>query len=197
MKTACPSCGADIEFRYDDSFVRVCSHCRAAVARTDRGVDSLGTVADLVPMDSPLRLFAEGQLGSQSFILVGMAQLRHGAGGVTQEWYAKFSGSWGWLAEAQGRYYMTFEVEGAQLPPIESLQAGMHVDLPTMLGATRPFTVAEIGGSTYVAANGELPFRLVPQSSYRFVDLSDGEGNFATIDYGEPGDTPTLYTGQQ
>ncbi|HEY5924650.1 MAG TPA: DUF4178 domain-containing protein, partial [Kofleriaceae bacterium] len=49
----------------------------------------------------------------------------------------------------------------------------------------------------YVAANGELPFRLVPEGSYRFVDLSDGEGNFATIDYGDEGDPPKLYTGQQ
>src|SRR6185503_13555378 len=118
-------------------------------------------------------------------------------GGLTQEWYARFSDTWGWLAEAQGRYYMTFEVEGAQLPPLESLQPGERVQLPTMLGAAREFTVAEVGGATYVAANGELPFRLVPNGSYRFVDLSDGEGNFATIDYGEPGDTPTLYTGQQ
>src|SRR6476659_5991621 len=145
MKTACPNCGAEVEFRYDDSFVRVCSYCRTAVLRTDRGVDSLGKVADLVPMDSLLRLFAEGQLGSQSFILVGMAQLRHGAGGLTQEWYAKFSGSWGWLAEAQGRYYMTFEVEGAQLPPFGSLRLGERIELPTMLGATRSFTVAEVG----------------------------------------------------
>ena len=197
MKTACPSCGAEIEFRYDDSFVRVCSYCRAAVQRTDRGLDSLGKVADLVPMESPLRLFAGGQLGSQSFILVGMAQLRHSAGGLTQEWYAKFSGTWGWLAEAQGRYYMTFEVEGAQLPPIEALRPGSQLQLPTMLGAQRVFTVAEVGSATYVAANGELPFRLVPQGSYRFVDLSDGEGNFATIDYGQPGEPPTLYTGQQ
>jgi hypothetical protein len=197
MKTACPSCGAEIEFRYDDSFVRVCSYCRAAVARTDRGVDSLGKVADLVPMESPLRLFADGQLGSQTFLLVGMAQLRHGAGGVTQEWYAKFSGTWGWLAEAQGRYYMTFEVEGVQLPPLDSLSPGMRVELPTMLGAQRSFSVAEVGSATYMGVNGELPFRLVPDSTYRFVDLSDGEGNFATIDYGAPGDTPTLYTGQQ
>ncbi|HSD88681.1 MAG TPA: DUF4178 domain-containing protein, partial [Kofleriaceae bacterium] len=196
MKAPCPSCGAEIEFRYDDSFVRVCSYCRAAVLRSDRGLDSLGKVADLVPMDSPLRLFADGQLGSDTFILVGMAQVRHQAGGLTQEWYAKFSGTWGWLAEAQGRFYMTFEVEGAKLPPLESLQPGTHVELPTMLGPTRRFTVAEVGSATYVAANGELPFKLVPNGTYQFADLSDGEGNFATIDYGEPGDTPTLYTGK-
>src|SRR5262245_40071354 len=132
MKTACPSCGADIEFRYDDSFVRVCSYCRAAVARSDRGVDSLGKVADLVPMESPLRLFADGTFGTQTFILVGMAQIRHAAGGLTQEWYAKFSGSWGWLAEAQGRFYMTFEVEGVPLPPPEAIAPGMQLQLPAM-----------------------------------------------------------------
>lgn len=197
MKAQCPECGAEVEFRYDDSFVRICGYCRAAVVRTDRGVDSLGKVADLAPIDSPLKLFADGQLGSQTFILVGMAQLRHAAGGITQEWYAKFSGTWGWLAEAQGRFYMTFEVEGATLPPLESLTPGDKVELPTMLGAQRQFTVSETGSATYLAANGELPFRLMPNSSYRFVDLSDGAGNFATIDYGEPGDTPTLYTGQQ
>jgi len=197
MKTSCPSCGADIEFRYDDSFVRVCTYCRAAVQRTDRGLESMGKVADLVPMESPLRLFADGQLGSQSFILVGMAQIQHGGGGLTQEWYARFSGSWGWLAEAQGRFYMTFEVEGANLPDIDDLSPGAEVQLPTMLGATRSFTVAEVGTATYAAANGELPFRLVPDDVYHFADLSDGEGNFATIDYGEDGDEPTLYVGQQ
>lgn len=198
MKTACPSCGADIEFRYDDSLVRICEYCRAAVLRTDRGVDSLGKVADLVPMASPLRLFADGQLGSQSFILVGMAQLRHQAGGMTQEWYARFSDSWGWLAEAQGRFYMTFEVEGATLPAREDLAPGSTVELPTMLGATRTFTVGEIGYATYLGVNGELPYRLVPDSSYAFADLSDGEGNFATIDFGdEEDDTPKLYVGKQ
>jgi hypothetical protein len=197
MKTACPSCGADIEFRYDDSLVRICSYCNAAVQRSDRGVESLGKVADLMPIESPLRLFADGQLGSQSFILIGMAQLRHEAGGITQEWYARFSDSWGWLAEAQGRYYMTFEVEGAKLPARDSLSPGMQIELPTMLGATRSFTVAETGHATYLGVKGEIPYKLVPDSTYEFADLSDGDGNFATIDYGEEGDTPKLYVGQQ
>jgi hypothetical protein len=197
LKTACPSCGADIEFRYDDSLVRVCSYCRAAVQRTDRGLDSLGQVADLVPTESSLRLFADGQLGSQSFILIGVAQLRHADGGMTQEWYARFSDSWGWLAEAQGRYYITFEVEGAKLPSRDDLEPGSKVELPTMLGASRTITVGEIGYATYLGVNGELPFRLVPDSSYEFADLSDGEGNFATIEFGDDGDAPKLYVGQQ
>jgi len=70
MIVACPTCGAEVEFRYDDSFVRVCGHCRSAVVRTDRGVETLGRFADLVPIPSPLRLFAEGRYGSAGFLLI-------------------------------------------------------------------------------------------------------------------------------
>ncbi len=84
MIVGCPTCGAEVEFRYDDSFVRVCGHCRAAVMRTDRGVETLGRFADLMPIASPLRLFAEGRYGSTGFLLIGMAQLRHASGGVWQ-----------------------------------------------------------------------------------------------------------------
>jgi hypothetical protein len=197
LRTACPGCGADVEFRYDDTFVRVCEHCRAAVVRTDRGIETLGRVADLLPHESPFRLFAEGQFEGQRFLLVGMAQLRHIAGGVTQEWYAKFDGgAWGWLAEAQGRYYLTFEVPGAEVPDWSGLAPGRMCTLPTPAGPSA-FTVAEIAGATYLAAHGEIPFRLVPQGGYRFVDLADASGWFATIDYGQDGDPPTLYVGRQ
>lgn len=201
MKTACPNCGAEIEFRFDDSFVRVCASCRSAVTRTDRGVETLGKVADLAPLDSPLRLFAEGTYQGQSFLLVGKAQVRHAAGGLWQEWYAKLGGgAWGWLAEAQGRFYMTFEVPGAQLPAHYQLAPGAQVTLPTP-GGPRPFTVAELGVATYTAADGELPFRLTPGAAFRFADLSDGQGGFATIDYGPPGEgqaeAATLYLGGQ
>jgi hypothetical protein len=199
VKTACPQCGAEVEFRFDDSFVRVCGHCRAAVARTDRGVESLGQVADLTPFESPLALFAEGRFDRQSFLLIGKAQVRHSAGGLWQEWYAKFSGRWGWLAEAQGRFTMSFEVPNAALPPHYQLTLGGQVDLPTAAGM-RPFTVGELGVASYEAAAGELPYRLAPRTAFRYADLTDGQGGFATIDYGSPNaidEPPTLYLGRQ
>jgi len=40
--------------------------------------------------------------------LTGRAQNRHELGGVWDEWYATFSNGWvGWLAEAQGKFYLT------------------------------------------------------------------------------------------
>lgn len=193
MIVRCPTCGADVEFRYDDSFVRVCGHCRSAVVRTDRGAETLGRFADLVPIASALKLFAEGHYGSAGFLLIGMAQLRHAAGGVWQEWYAKLDGGqWAWLSEAQGRLYWTLERPDVPVPPIGSLAPGTQVQLAGGL-----FTVAERGTATYVSALGEIPYRLVPNSGFHFVDLSDGRGGFATIDYGDGSEPPAIYIGYQ
>jgi hypothetical protein len=191
VNVACPTCGADVEFRFDDSFVRVCTHCRSAVVRGDRGVETLGRFADLVPIESPLRLFAEGRYGSAGFLLVGMAQLRHAAGGVWQEWYARLDGGqWAWISEAQGRLYLTFERADLTAPPIAMLAPGTQVELA---GAT--YTAAERGTATYVSALGEIPYRLVPGSSFQFADLSDGHGGFATVDYGDGSEPPVTYVG--
>jgi DNA-directed RNA polymerase subunit RPC12/RpoP len=196
MIVRCPTCGADVEFRFDDSFVRVCSHCRSAVVRTDRGVDTLGRFADLVPIASPLKLFAEGRYGTAGFLLIGMAQLRHPAGGIWQEWYAKLDGGqWAWLTEAQGRLYVTFERPDVPVPPISSLASLVPGAQLALAGGT--FTVAERSTATYVAASGEIPYRLVPNSTFQFVDLADGRGGFATIDYGDGSEPPAVYLGYQ
>jgi hypothetical protein len=192
----CPTCGAEVEFRYDDSFVRVCGHCRSAVVRTDRGVETLGRFADLIPIDSPLRLFAEGRHGSNGFLLIGMAQLRHAAGGVWQEWYAKLDGGqWAWISEAQGRLTFTLERPDVAAPPIAALPQLVPGARITLAGIA--FTVAERGTATYASALGEIPYRLVPNSSFQFVDLADGRGGFATIDYGDGSEPPAVYLGAQ
>ena len=173
--------------------MRVCDHCRAAVVRTDRGAETLGQFADLMPMSSALRLFAEGRHGTTGFLLIGMAQLKHAAGGVWQEWYAKLDGGqWAWISEAQGRLYLTLERPELAVPALAALAPGSQ----TAIGGA-PFTVAERGTATYVSALGEIPYRLVPGSTFQFVDLSDGRGGFATIDYGDGSDPPAVYVGYE
>ncbi|MEZ4400583.1 MAG: DUF4178 domain-containing protein [Kofleriaceae bacterium] len=201
MKVGCPTCGAEVEFRYDDSFVRVCDSCQAAVVRGDRGVETLGKVADLVPTASPLALFADGRWAGQGFILVGRAQYQHPAGGVWDEWYAKLDdGRWGWLAEAQGRFYLTFETVGAgELPWWSHVFPGATVPLED--DGPRLYTVGERGIATLAGARGEIPFRFEPGRRFAFADLADGHGRFATIDYGDPDDTDAsdraIYLGRQ
>jgi hypothetical protein len=188
----CPSCGSRVEFKLGGSIVVVCDSCRSVVARTDRAVEDLGKVAALVDTASPLHVGLEGRYEGKHFILTGRAQMRHQAGGVWDEWYAAFAdGRWGWLAEARGVYTMTFATSG----PAASL-GQLSVGAKLVLGAPpTEFTVAEIGEATTIAAEGEIPWRLVPGETYFYADLQGPNRAFATLDYSE--DTPLVFTGRE
>lgn len=196
LKANCPSCAAPIEFQKGSTIVLVCPFCRSAVARTDRGLDDLGKVAEIVDSESPLKLGLKGHYKGQRFELTGRAQLRHELGGVWDEWYATFSNGWvGWLAEAQGRFYLTFYQPlppGANIPPFENLQLGQAIEaVPNQAS----LMVTEKGTATSVAADGEIPYKLEPNEQSNYADLS-GKGNaFGTIDYSMS--PPWIFVGSQ
>jgi Zn finger protein HypA/HybF involved in hydrogenase expression len=196
LQANCPSCAAPIEFQKGSTIVLICPFCRSAVARTDRGLDDLGKVAEIMDSESPLKLGLKGTFKNHRFELTGRAQLRHELGGVWDEWYATFSNGWvGWLAEAQGKFYLTFYQplpQGAQVPPFEYLQIGQPVEAIPNQPA---LMVTEKGTATSVAADGEIPYRLTPNERSDYADLY-GTGNaFATIDYSMS--PPWVFVGQQ
>ena len=174
----------------------VCPYCRSALARTDRGLADLGKVAEIAESESPLKLGLKGEFKENKFELTGRAQLRHEMGGFWDEWYATFSNGWvGWLAEAQGRFYMTFYQplpQGAGLPPFDALQPGQFVsEIPSQT----PLMVQEKGIATAVAADGEIPYRLTPNEQSAYADLAGKNNTFATIDYSMS--PPWVFVGQQ
>ena len=186
----CPSCGAPVEFKSGQSIVVICNYCRSAVARTDRELKDLGKVAELVETGSPLDIGLRGKWRDQTFELTGRAQLGHQMGGQWDEWYATFSNGWlGWLAEAQGRFYLTFQYpipEGVQVPSFDELQLGQAIQgLPW----NTPLMVAETGRATALGAKGEIPYLLTPGDTYFYADLSGAQSSFGTLDYNE---TPPL-----
>src|SRR2546423_12686736 len=126
FQASCPACGATVTFKTGSAVVVVCESCNSVVARTARGVEDAGKVADVVESGSPLDVNLRGTYLGVAFELTGRAQLGHAAGGFWDEWYAAFSdGRWGWLAEAQGRFYLTFQIPGPppHAPPsFDSLQ---------------------------------------------------------------------------
>ena len=143
VRVACPGCGGPVVFEVGSSMVSVCPHCRSVVARGDRSIENLGKVADLVETGAVLQVGTEGRYEGVKFRLTGRTQLGHEAGGVWDEWYAAFSnGLWGWLAEAQGRYYLTFEHPelGQGLPPFTEIDPDRTLAL-----AGSEFTVIEEG----------------------------------------------------
>jgi len=192
----CPSCGAPVEFKSGQSIVVICEYCRSAVARTDRDLKDLGKVAELVETGSPLDIGVRGKWKDVPFELTGRAQLGHEMGGQWDEWYATFSNGWlGWLAEAQGRFYITFQYpipEGVQVPPFDQLQLGQTV--PGLPWPT-PLIVAETGRGTALGAKGEIPYLLTPGETYHYADLSGVNGAFGTLDYNQS--PPLVFLGQQ
>ena len=196
LSANCPSCAGPIEFKVGSTLVLICPYCRSAVARTDRGLNDLGKVAEIAESQSPLKLGLKGAFNGNRFELTGRAQLKHESGGFWDEWYATFSNGWvGWLAEAQGRFYLTFYQplpNGATLPAFDQLQIGQAVpEIP----APTPLQVTEKGVATSVAADGEIPYQLVPNEGSRYADLTGKNNSFGTIDYSIS--PPWVFIGQQ
>jgi hypothetical protein len=196
LKANCPSCAGPIEFKAGSTIVVVCPFCRSAVTRTDRKLEDLGKVAEIVQSESPLKIGLNGEFDGNRFELTGRAQMKHGAGGFWDEWYATFSNGWtGWLAEAQGRFYMTFYKplpEGVVIPDFASVQPGQKI---TDIAPKTPLVVQEKGVAQYVAADGEIPYKLDPDEKTDYVDLAGKNKVFATIDYGTS--PPFLFYGKE
>ncbi|MDQ3064448.1 MAG: DUF4178 domain-containing protein [Acidobacteriota bacterium] len=196
LQANCPSCAAPIEFKSGSTIVLVCPFCRSAVARTDKKLEDLGKVADIAESESPLKIGLKGTFKGNRFELTGRAQLRHELGGVWDEWYATFSNGWvGWLAEAQGKFYLTFYQPlpaNASVPAFGNLQLGQTVsEIPN----TVPLVVTEKGTATSIAADGEIPYKLVPNERSDYADLSGAGNAFGTIDYSLS--PPWVFVGQQ
>jgi len=187
MKVAhCPACGAIVSFHVSTSLVTICEYCHSALARGDKQLEDLGKVADLVDTESPLRLGAQGHLGNKSYEIVGRVQYRHTAGGVWDEWYLSMGGDrWGWLAEAQGRFYVTYAVprrDSMTLPTFDEIEVGQSYNLGPKVGVLK---VAEKNVGTAASAEGEIPWHFQPGAAMRFADLYGHDSAFATLDYSE------------
>lgn len=189
----CPSCGAPIEFKVSSTLVAVCEFCQSAVARADRKVEDLGKVAAIAETSSPLRRGLRGSFGSKRFSVLGRVQYAHPGGGVWNEWYLSFPGDkWGWLAEAQGKFYLMFSRQlssSIQLPEHDDLKVGGAVKL-----GKSEFTVTEKGLAKAVSAEGDIPWTFRPGADHHFADLTGPDQTFATFEYG---DRPAAFVGKE
>ncbi len=201
---ACPACAAPVEFKLSTSLVTVCDFCHSVVARADKKVEDHGKVADLVETNSPIHRGLSGKYEKKRFEVVGRVQYQHPAGGVWNEWYLRFpQDKVGWLAEAQGKFYLMFErrfADEAELPSFESLDVGHRFQSsaespPDKSSTGGGYVVAEKGIATAATADGEIPWAFRQNAEHRFADLH-GEGDeFGTLEYS--GDRPRGFFGHE
>jgi hypothetical protein len=192
--TSCPNCGGQVEFKAGASLLTVCPYCASAVARLGDDItelEILGKVAPLVDLGSPLHLGVGGKYRGRGFTLVGQLQLDYGQG-PWNEWYAAFDdGTWGWVAEAQGRVYVTFGKAVEGLPAYAHARVGSRITV-----GRRVLTVVERRRAEFKAAQGELPFAVAPGSRFHYADVQGPEGVFGTIDYGTGTEPEALFLGE-
>jgi hypothetical protein len=188
----CPNCGATVEFKLGASLVAVCGSCQAVVARKGLAFEAIGKVADVIPTGSRISLGVKGKLDQVSFEVVGRLQYEWNQG-VWDEWYLGFAdGRWGWLAEAQGRFYVTFKA-----PPRPVPQNGVVAGESVFLEGLGRFVVSDVKQAKIVGVQGELPSVVKLGEMPLTADLESARGAFATIDYGVTGETAAVYVGQQ
>lgn len=189
---SCPGCGAPIEFGVGSSVSKVCDYCRATVLRSDRGLENLGRIADIANTPSLIAVGDQGTLSGRPFTVMGRVQLDHGAG-PWDEYYVAFDygTAWGWLAFAQGNWYVTAQTSAVPIPPYEALR--LEMDLP--LGASGTLRVGELKQGAISSAEGELPGVFRPGQVRYYADCFGQRGAFATLDYGDRSGPPELFIG--
>ncbi len=208
LHATCPGCGKPVVFQGSFSLSSICDACGTIVVRPDFGhnaggtptprenLATNGTIVAPIENDSPLELGMKGYYQGHPFEIRGVVRLEHDAGGFWDEWYLLFDdGRWGWLAEAQRHFYLTFAVELKQAVKVPSFQEIRLEQRFLLRAGDPPMLVAEKGYGSPLGARGEIPYALAPQTVYQYADLSGPAGRFATIDYGDT--PPSLYFGRE
>ncbi len=187
----CPNCGGAVAFQSSIAVFAVCPHCQSMVVRHDVNVEAIGQMAALPPDLSPLQLGAHGECGGQAFTLIGRVRLAYDDGSWN-EWCALFGdGRYGWVAEAQGFFMVSFE---SALPPefpsaADGLPAGQAIEIEG-----QSYEVTDRKETVCLGSEGELPFAAKPGRKGFSVDLTGDDGQFASADFSEA--APRLFVGR-
>ncbi len=195
----CPNCGGAMTFKFAGARAQVCKYCKFLVARTDRGLQRVGQVADLVDIPSPLEVNRGGYWDRNRFEVEGRVQIDrvNAASAPWQEFYVVLPDrSEGyWIAYAQGRWYWTREITPTPaLPPLSALTPGAQI----RLDGVGLVTIAEVGRRKVVSAEGELANVAAPGVPTAYADFGGPGGVFGTIDFGDSQSIPPqLYVGQR
>jgi Domain of unknown function (DUF4178) len=204
----CPNCGAAVPFASAITVSAVCGFCRSLVVRRDAQVELMGLQAQLPPDISPLQVGTRGEFDGHAFTLVGRVRVGYREGSWN-EWCADFGGGrWGWVAEAQGVYEVSFEVAPPEdLPGMAewkgleqrrsgdlSLQQARISQGRSELKVGRSFRfqeadyqVRDVKQTEVLGAEGELTFTPLAGRSAISGDLRGPGASFANLEYSEDG----------
>ncbi len=186
-------------FHSSISVYAVCPYCNSTVVRHDADLEAIGTMAALPEDMSPLQLGTEGYYQGAHFSLIGRMGIGWQAG-FWNEWFmAADDGRKGWLAEAQGFYAVSFEIENA-LDDAAKQRVQQHVAAIQSPNGTKSksratselgsylilnkqkLKVVDIKDAICVGSEGELPF-VAPRGRRTIsMDLLGAHGEFGCVE---------------
>lgn len=187
----CPNCGGGHDLANPGIQMLVCDYCQTTIYWDAEGAAHMGSRSVLPEGDTRLFLGAAGRLGKTTFRVVGQVRYRHQSGSW-DEWYLELGdGKFTWISEDERRLTREREVKpGAPLPPAHSLSVGAAVAIKGIR-----FTVREAAQAQCAGAQGQLPFAVLPEETYPYLDLASDDGRyFATLEYDEA-EQPHLFVG--
>jgi hypothetical protein len=152
----------------------------------------LGRIAELAETPSLIAVGDRASLQGRTIQVVGRIQYDYGLGPWDEYYIAFDSGSeWGWLAYAQGRWYVTQLVRDLVAPPRHQLEVDGKISLPFGV-----FCVAECRSATVISAEGELPSPTKAGTAIYYADAYGPNGAFATLDYGDGSEESCVFAGK-
>jgi hypothetical protein len=187
--TACPSCGAQVEFRSPASVMAVCGYCKTTLLRGADAVRDIGKMSETLEDYSPIQIGVSGVHEQRPFGVVGRIQLRYDDG-CWNEWYLFFEdGGNGWLSDASGQYTLTLDQGTVAAPVFDSLRPGQVFN-----HAGAAFTASDVRTAHCTGGAGELPFQVGAGWQARVADFRAGD-RFLTLDYSD-GEPPRVFLGK-
>jgi len=190
----CPACGSDVSLDLETTCVTVCARCLSVLERSSVGLRAIGVSGKLRDHSSKIHTGLRLRIGRSYVNVMGRTQPEDSSGNRWDEWYVEQDdGTWAWLAEDQGRYFLTEPLGGGPTlnhAEVEALEPGARVVLRGEV-----FAVDERDQSVIRAAEGQIPFFFRLDETATFVDLSGEGGRFATLDASH--DPPRAYVGRE
>ena len=165
----CPSCGAPIPKRFDDSKCLCCTHCGQTSHLLADTLKMAGEKQLLIDYGSMFSIGQQRKIGDLELLILGRIRMDY-ADGFWDEWFAQSleDGSPWWLQEDDGSF--TLFKKKADLDRSiswEQFQVGKTEAIPPLKESV--FITAKSRAHVN-GGEGELPFRIIPGETADFVD---------------------------
>ncbi len=179
----CPSCAAELDKKINSTKHLICEYCFSSIFLEDGGVTNLGKMAELIDEPSILKLGLDFEYRDWNFVPIGRVRYDYGRGWWDEWFVMDTTGETKWVSVDEGHIAIEEKdtnPENASLY-FDSISVGESTNL-IIDDESLSFTVTEKKHCKCIAAEGELPFQIIPDEEFDYVDLLSKNGKSATVE---------------